>query len=144
MPNVDGQGESEEIYPFAYKENVYLAKNMLVRQSGNDDILELYEMDATGEQKKILDLEQPLRKVLIVDKDVYGLEGVNTTLVTKMNLFTGNKDILFTLDNEAALGLYYFEGKIQLLTDRAVYEVEHNKLEKIEDVDTLNLVNKFY
>lgn len=136
--------ESEEIYPFVYEEKVYLAKNTLVRQSGNVDVLELYEMYDAGECKKILDLEQPLRKVIIVDKEVYGLEGVNTTVMTKMDLSTSSKEILFTLDNESALGLYYFEGKIHLLTDRAVYEMKNNKLVKKEDVETLNLVNKFY
>lgn len=136
--------ESEEIYPFEYQGTLYIAKNKRITKAGNIDVCELYERQESGEFVKVLDLEEPLRKVLIVDGDVYGLLGMNSTSILKMNLPEHNQEKLFTLDGEAARGLYYFEGKIQVLTIYSIYHLEGGKLLKRHNSGSIELENEFY
>lgn len=135
---------SEEIYPFLYGEKLYLAKNKLISQNGNQDILKVCEMQADGELLEISDMEEPLKKVVAEEGEIYALSGVNSAIVSKINLSDDSKTKTFSLDDESALGLYVFEGKIYALTDRAIYELKGDKLLKRQEINAVNTANIFY
>lgn len=135
---------SEEIYPFTHNEKIYMVKNKLIKEAGNEDILEIYEMQGGGGLEIILDIEEPIKKVLVIGDEVYGLAGVNSMLLLKLNLSDGTAEQLFSMDNEEALGLYEYEGNVQILTDKGVYMLENNKMLRRYEIKAFNLMNKFY
>lgn len=135
---------SQDIYPFVVDGTLFVAKNELITEFKNVDILELHERQENGEFKKVMDLNEPLIKVLIVDGEVYGLAGIQSASVLKMDLSEYRYEELFTLANEEALGLCYFDNNIQVMTSNAIYNLKGDKLLKWYNTGFVDLLNEFY
>lgn len=136
--------ERENIYPFIYNDTFYFAKNQIISDLGNQDVFELYAKQKDNSFIKVMNLEDSLVKILITDEKVYGLEGLNSACISEINLTENTHEVLFTLDEEAALGLYQFEDNIQLLTSHGIYHLKDDQLLKEHDISNFELMNQFY
>lgn len=136
--------QEEDVYPFTYNGALYLAKNTLIQETGNKDIFELHKKQEDGEFVKIMDLEEYVIKILVSNKEIYAIEGKNTSYLSIINLSENKHEMLFSFDNEAAFGLYSFENKVHVLTSQGIYSVEDGQLLKQHDLHAIELMNVFY
>lgn len=136
------KNEREEIYPFVFQDEIYIAKNKLIKESWNEMIQSIYNIAATGEIIKIMDIPAPLKKVVCMENSLYALLGVNTTRVVEINIEDNSINNLFSKEEEP-LGLFCFNSGLNIATNEGIYELNEYEFLKIRSINMLRVNNEF-
>ena len=127
---------SVDIYPFEYDNDIYLYYNEKINSVENIKINKLYRI-TEDELQEVCCLGDKVCKIICWNEQLLLLMGSVDTSVISLDVDTGKMKEVYYINQEQPKGMYVLDKKLYIISERAIYYSDDNKLTKIKNMENL-------